>query len=129
MSLLNRALGMGRNLANARMTDAVSVGRYEDGTDEVTGDPIRVLIESHYVGPARVKYQSLTAMTRVEASQVFVEQEPMLSVPTGTVLADGDEVHVQASAVDPLLVGRVFYVHGAPQAGQTTSERYPLKEI
>ena len=129
MSLLNRALGMGRNLANVRMTETVTVGRYEDGTDEVTGDPIRVLAETHYTGPARVKYQSLTAMTRVEASQVFVEQEPMLSVPTGTVLADGDEVHVQASTVDPLLVGRILYVHGAPQSGQTTSERYPLKEV
>ncbi|MEI3845322.1 MULTISPECIES: DUF6093 family protein [unclassified Microbacterium] len=130
MSLLTRALGMGRQLANARMTETVTAGRYKDGTDEETGNPTRVLVEAFYSGPARVKYVSLAVTEREEPSQVLAAQQPLMSVPTtAPAIPEGLEVHVESSSSDPGLVGRFYRVQGAPQAGQTTSHRYPLQEL
>ncbi len=130
MSMLNRALGMGRMLADARMTETVTVGVYKDGTDETTGDPTRVLVEEHYSGKGRIKYASISVSDSSEPSQIVAVQEPLLSVPTGSpAVPVGDEVHVTASTADSSLVGRTYRVEGAPQAGQTTSHRYQLKQL
>lgn len=129
MSLLNRALGMGRSLAESRMTETVSGGVWEDGTNENL-EPTRVLVDEHYAGKGRIKYPSLSVSDVSEPSQPVGVQEPYLSVPTGsTALVEGDEVEVSASTADSSLVGRRYTVMGAPQAGQTTSLRYPLKEL
>lgn len=130
MSLLKNALGMGRNMADARMTEMVTIGLFEDRTDPVTLNPIRVLVEERYSGKARVKYPSGAVSNRSEPSQVVAEQDVMLSIPTGSPAAfEGDEVRVDASTADPSLVGRAYGIKGRPQAGQTTSHRYPLKEL
>lgn len=130
MSPLNGALRMGRGMAEARMTETVTIGRFNPGTDPVTLDPIWVLVEARYSGKARVKYPSSSVMDRSEPSQVVAVQDLLLSIPTGSPLAyEGDEVRVDASVVDPALVGRMYGIKGAPQAGQTTSHRYPLKEL
>lgn len=130
MSVLNRALGMGRRLAEARMTETVTVGLFEDGTDPATGNPTRVLVAERYAGKARIKYPTAVVQDRSEPSQVFGVQEPLLSIPTGSpAVLEGDEVHVESSAVDAALVGRAYTVQGAPQAGQTTSQRFSLKEL
>lgn len=125
-----RMLARGRALADARMSEAVVVGLYTDGTDEETGDPIRVLVESHYDGPARVKYESLTVSNSNAASQPVAAQKPVLSIPTGSaLLPEGDTVRVVESVADALLVDRFYKIDGAPQSGQTTSHRYPLEEL
>lgn len=130
MSMLNRALGMGRGLAESRMTETVTVGVYMDATDEATGDPVRVLVEEHYSGMARIKYPSLNVTPRDEPSQVVAVQQPLLSVPSSVSgVLEGDEVRVTASTVDASLVGRTYAVEGFPQSGQTTSHRLPLKEL
>lgn len=130
MSLLNRALGMGRSLAESRMTETVTVGLFQDKTDETTGAPIRVLVESKYQGKARVKYPSLAITERSEPAQPVSVQEPYLSIPTGSpALAEGDEILITASAADSRLVGLTARVGGSPQQGQTTSHRYPLREL
>lgn len=123
-------LARGRESAESRMTETVSGGVWGDGTDPVTLEPTRVLVEEHYAGRGRVKYPSLSVSDVSESSQPVGVQEPYLSVPTGsTALVEGDEVAVTASTADGSLVGRRYTVMGAPQAGQTTSLRYPLKEL
>lgn len=130
MSLLTNALSMGRGMAEARMTETVTIGLFDSGTDPVTFDPIRVLVEERYSGKARVKYPSGAVSDRSEPAQVVAEQDLLLSIPTGSPAAhEGDEVRVDSSTVDPSLVGRMYGIKGRPQAGQTTSHRYPLKEL
>lgn len=130
MNLLRPALGMGRRHARARMTETVTVGLFTDGTDNATGDPTRDLVIERYTGSARIKYPSLGVTPITTTSQDATAQQLLISVPTGsTPLHKGDEVVVSASTVDGSLVGRRYSVEGAPQAGQTTSLRYPLKEL
>ena len=125
-----RMLYRGRRTADSRMSETVTAGRYTDGTDPVTGDPTRVLVEERYTGRARLKYESLTVSDSDSTSQVATTQKPMLSIPTGsTLLQEGDEVRVIASTADDLLVNRFYSIEGAPQSGQTTAHRYPLKEL
>jgi hypothetical protein len=129
MSTLMRALGMGRQLAEARMTETVTVGLYKDGTD-ASGNATRVLVTERYSGKARIKYPSLAVTERSEPSQAFGVQELTLSIPMGSpAVREGDEARVTASTVDSSLVGRVYGIKGAPQSGQTTAHRYPLQEL
>lgn len=136
---LDEALAEGRAAAEARMTETVTVGEYRDSTDPTTGQAVRVPVVQRYpasddvspgAGRARLKYPSLAVSESSQSSQVVSAQEPLLSIPTGSPeLHEGDEVRVLASTSDSMLVGRVFRVQGAPQSGQTTSARYPLKEL
>lgn len=125
-----RILKRGRGFAEDRMSETVSGGKVEDGTDPVTLEPTHVLTVTRYAGKGRIKYPSLSVSDVSEPSQPVGVQEPYLSVPTGsTALVEGDGVVVTASSADGSLVGRWYTVMGAPQAGQTTSLRYPLKEL
>ena len=124
-----RMLQRGRQMSESRMSETVTAGVYKDGTDE-NGDATRVLVTERYAGKGRIKYESLAVSDSDDSSQVVASQTPMLSVPTGSpVLHEGDEVHVTASEADEALVGRFYGVEGAPQSGQTTSLRYPLREL
>ena len=130
MSLLNRALAAGRRLADARMTETVTAGVYEEADPAPDGSPIHVLVEERYTGKARVKYESLAVSESDNTSQLVATQTPFASIPTGSArLFEGDELHVTASTADGLLVGRKYTVAGSAQAGQTTAHRYPLKEL
>lgn len=112
------------------MTETVTVGLFEVGTDPVTLDPTRVLVESYYEGKARIKFPSLNVSTSSDTSQTVNTQQPYLSIPSGSpVIPEGAEVLVTASTVDPLIVGLAFTVEGVPQSGQTTSHRYPLEGV
>jgi hypothetical protein len=115
--------------AESRMTDTVDVGLFEDGTDETTGNPTRVLVTERYSGKARVRLPSQNVTNAQAPSMPVAVQEPVLSIPWGSPrVFIGDEVLVTASD-DPVLVGRRFRVQGNAQAGQTTAHRYPLQEI
>lgn len=111
------------------MSETVTVGSFTDGTDPETGDPITVPVDTRYIGIGRIKYESLAVSDTDGAGSPVATQAPMLSVPTGSpVFYEGDEVQVTASEADGSLVGRSFTIAGTPQAGQTTSLRYPLEE-
>ena len=132
---LHDVLAEGRAAANARMTETVVAGIYTDGTDPVTLEPTRVLVQQVYpvppaTGVAWIKYPSLSVAEREGPSMPVQKQTPELRIPHGSpVLPEGTEVHVTASTIDPTLVGRRYKVTGAPQAGQTTSLRHPLEEV
>ena len=125
-----RMLTRGRRLANARMSETVTGGSFVDGTDPETGDPTRIPDAVRYTGPGRIKYESLAVSDSSGTGSPVAAQTPFLSIPTGSpALFEGDEVVVDTSSADGVLVGRFYRVAGHPQAGQTTSNRYPLTEL
>lgn len=124
-----QALADGRAIAEARMTETVTVGQYTDDVG-TTGNATRTLVTERYAGIGRIKLETLAVSDRSEPDQSFVEQDPVLGIPTTSpALHEGDEVVVTASTADPFLVGRRYRIAGTPQAGQTTAHRYPMKEI
>ena len=126
---LHTALGYGRGLMEARFTETVTVGQYTDGVDG-SGNPTRTLVGSaSYQGRAQVKYPSPAVAVSDGPGQPLAAQDIILKLPSGTVVHEGDEVEVSASAVDASLVGARFRVKGTSQKGQTTSARYPVVEL
>lgn len=118
-----------RAQAESRMRDKVQVGIYRDGTDETTGDPMRVLVTERYDGKARIRWGSREVTNTNAPAMPVTVQEPYLSVPFGTArFFDGDEVLCVGSD-DPILIDRVFRVQGDATAGQVTAHRYPLEEL
>lgn len=124
------ALARGRARANEGMTETIRAGLWQDGTDPETGSATRVLLTERYHGPAQVKYDSMTVSVSDEPAQRVPSQSLMVKVPTSAaLLPEGDEIVVEASTVDASLVLRRYRVGGAPQSGQVTSHRYPVKEL
>lgn len=118
-----------RAQAESRMTDAVQVGHFVDGTDHVTGDPTRVLDIERYEGKARIRWGSREVSNSDAVSSPVGTQEPYLSVPFGTTRFWADDEVLVTGSSDPLLVGRQFRVQGAAIAGAVTAYRYPLTEL
>ena len=112
------------------MSETVTVGSFTDGVDPVTGAPTRTPVDTRYTGMGRIKYESLAVSEQDGAGSPVASQAPFLSIPSTSAMAfEGDEVVVDASSADALLVGRRYRVAGVPQAGQTTSHRFPLEEL
>lgn len=123
------ALPVLRAEAESRMRENVTVGLFEDGTDPLTGDPVRVLVTERYTGKARIRWGSREVTNANAPSMPMTVQEPYLSVPFGTArFFDDDEVRVNSSP-DPILVDREFRVQGDAIAGQVTAYRYPMEEL
>jgi hypothetical protein len=119
---------MGRNMANARMTETVRVGVLTEGVDEDTLDPI-TSFTSEYEGPARVSWKTYTVQQTTPGDQPTALSTPILSLPSGTLGVTVDmRVVVDASTADAAMVGRTFRIKGLPQSGQTTALRFPLEE-
>lgn len=118
-----------RAQAESRMTETVTVGLFEDGTD-ANGDATRVLVEERYSGPARIRWTGRGVTNAVGPAMPVTVQEPVLSIPFGSPrLFDRDEVLVTASTAGPILIGRTLAIQGDAIAGQTTAHRYPLMEL
>lgn len=116
-------------MAESRMSEMVTVGRWESVRPPGQLDPVPTLVETFYEGAARVKYPSASASVKSPAGQQLVETRIVLSVPSSTgAIPAGALVRVDASSSDVSLVGRMFRVDGPAQAGQTTAHRYPVVE-
>lgn len=123
-------LARARARADAGMTETITVGLYRDAADPETGDAIRVLVTEHYTGPAQVKYVSPTVSVSDAPAQRVVSQTPIVKIPTtAPIVPEGDEIEVTASLADESLVGRRYTIDGSPESGQTSSHRYPVKEL
>lgn len=123
------ALSSGRRMAEWRMSETVLVGRFEMGRPTGEFDAVLTLMETFYVGNARVKFPSASATVASPAGQQIAETSIIVSLPAGTLpIATGSFVRVDSSSVDGALVGRMFRVKGPAQAGQTTAHRYPVVE-
>lgn len=111
------------------MTETVTVGRFEMVRQPGSLDAVRSLVETFYVGPARVKYSSASATVKNPAGQQIAETNIVVSLPAGSdSVPTGALVRVDASTADATLRGRFFRVEGPSQAGQTTAHRYPVVE-
>ena len=129
MTLLVGALSMGRRMAESRMTESVTVGRFEWVRPDGALDQVLTLVETFYAGPARVKYPSASASTKNPVGQQLVETSIVLSLPAAAdVVPTGALCRVDSSGSDVALLGRKFRVDGPAQAGQTTAHRYPVVE-
>ena len=125
-----QALPALRAEAESRMTETVTVGLFRDGTDETTGDPIRVLVTERYSGIARIRWSGHNVTNADGPAMPVTVQEPVLSIPHGSPrLFDRDEVHITASTADAMLVDRRLSIQGDAISGQTTAHRYPLREL
>lgn len=123
------ALPVLRAEAESRMWENVTVGLFEDGTDETTGDPVRTLVTARYMGKARIRWGSREVTNANAPGMPMTVQEPYLSVPFGTArFFDDDEVLVNSSP-DPILPGRFFRIQGDAIAGQVSAYRYPMEEL
>lgn len=127
--MIGGVLGLGRRTAEARMTETVTVGRFEKIRPPGSFDPVLTLVETYYEGRARVKFPSASAEEKSPAGQQLAETRIVVSLPSGAPRAPaGAFVRVDTSHTDPTLSGRMFRIDGAAQAGQTTAHRYPVTE-
>lgn len=130
MSLVSRSLGMGRALAEARMTEVFTFYTVTRGEDPVTLQPVDV----EHVIAANVKGR-LRITSSVWSDKAIAGQEPAtmqreVHVPLGTaVVGPSVFVRVVSSTVDPSIVGRVFRTGMRSGGGQVTAARYPVEEV
>lgn len=123
------ALEDGRRMAESRMSETVTVGRFEMVRPPGSLDPVLTLVDTFYAGVARVKYPSASASVKSPAGQQVAETNIVVSLPSDSGrVPTGAFVRVDESISDGSLVGRMFRVDGPAQAGQTTAHRYPVVE-
>lgn len=124
------ALARARASAERRLSETVRAGKPVTYTDPETRKVVTGIQNPCYEGPARVKYPTLATTDRDVPGQPTSEQTLHVSIPAGAPLChEGHEVHVTGSTADGALVGRKYAIAGSPQAGQTSSHRYPLTEL
>lgn len=129
MSMFGNALGMGRRMAESRMTDTISVSRgggewLNPETDEYEDvDPSDV-----YSGPARIRHGSGTPGDVEAGSQLLTVGALEVHVPVGSAVFQPDDlITVTACPTRPDQVGRKFIVVAPFDGSGTTAVRYRVE--
>lgn len=123
-------LAQGRARVAASMSETIIAGTYTEHVDSTTLVTTRTLDQTHYTGPASVSYPTLTVSETAVAGQPLATTELTVKVPADApLLPVGDLIRVTASTADTTLIDREYRITGAPQSGQVTSHRYPVKEV
>ena len=120
-----------RAQANARMTETVRVGTLTTGEFDPITNTYPEVLTLHYSGRGRIKYPSMVVSEKTPVGQVLAVQSVVLSLPVGMAGAveKDDTVWVDASEVDPDLVGETFRIDGESQKGAVTAARFPVVTI
>lgn len=130
MSVLTGVLGTGRAQTAMRFTETLEAFHTTRvlGTDGLYKDT-EVSLYSDVAG--QVKFPTLTVSERQQGDQTPAVQDTVIKVATASTpdVAVNHMWRVTASTADVSLVGRVFRTKGLPQAGQTTSWRYPVEQV
>ena len=128
MSVLGGTLGLGRALAESRMTDTVNATRAgEKEWDEEAGEHVAAVI-SVYTGPARIKHASSTPKDVEAGSQLLTVGQLEVHVPVGSPVFEADDlITVTACPTRADQVGRVFVVIAPFDGSQTTAVRYRVE--
>ena len=129
MSLLNRSLGLGRRLAEGRMTEVFDFYTVHRGEDPDTLQPIDVetVIAAGVKGRLKITSSSVSEKDIAGQSPAVMQRE--VHVPLGAVnVGPSVFVRVVSSASDPSIVGRVFRTGMRSAGGQVTAARYPVEE-
>jgi hypothetical protein len=119
----------GRQMAETGMTDACQIRRQTGET--TTGGVITPTWTSLYDGPCRVQKQTQAqgAGTNVGEATVFLERLEV-QLPMSVVgLAEGDQITITASSLDPDLVARVFAVRDVLVKTHATARRVGCIEV
>ena len=120
----------GRAAAERLMTDVLTVTRAsgEPVTDPETFEVTypRTVV---YTGKGRIQSRDTDAEAVTQGAQDFTLGESIVQVPVSVPLAVDDEVTVDASQTDPLMVGRVFRVVIIPRKTHATMIRAGVEEV
>jgi hypothetical protein len=130
VAILSResVIRQGRAFQEASFTETVKVGPLVEVENPETLEMVKS-VQADLVGPALVKYPTLTVSERdIPGSQVAIGDVVVKRPVSAPVSPVGHWFEVIASSIDPSLVGRRYSIKSAPQAGQTTSHRYPVRE-
>lgn len=122
-------LGLGRTMAESRMSDACTVSRGPaEVLNTVTDTWVPNPAASVYSGKCRVKHPTTAGRDVDAGSQLLVVGELELHVPVGSaVFAPDDVVTITACPTRPDQVGRKFTVVARFDGSQTTALRYRME--
>lgn len=126
--MIGGVLGMGRRIAESRMTDTCKVTRVIRGAmNDATGKHA-VTVTEVYSGPCRVKHPTTVAKDVEAGSQLLAVGSLEVHVPVGTaVFAADDLVEITGSVSRADQVGRKFTVLSPFDGTQTTALRYRVE--
>lgn len=120
----------GRAAAERLMTDTLTVTRAsgEPVTDPETFEVTypRAVV---YAGKGRIQSRDTDAEAVTQGAQDFTLGDSIVQVPVTVPLAVDDEVTVDASLTDPLMVDRVFRVVIIPRKTHATMVRAGVEEV
>lgn len=124
--MIGGVLGMGRAMAESRMTDSCKVFRLEKSSvmDEATGKYPTVEVEI-YAGKCRVKHPTVAGKDADTGSQLVVVSQVEVHLPLNAVgVLPSHTVRITASSTRPDQVGREFTVAAPFDGSQTTALRF-----
>lgn len=120
----------GRAAAESLMTDTLTITRASG--EPVTGpETFEVTYPSTvvYAGKGRIQSRATQAEDVTQGAHDFTLGDSTVQVPVSVPLAVDDEVTVDASQTDPLMVGRVFRVVIIPRKTHATMVRAGVEEV
>lgn len=126
------AIQRGRVAAQALMIDACTVSRVTaKTTDPETGDVVETLA-TIYTGKCKIQRTSRSTNARPvnlgEAEVLLARLELHLPYSATGILSD-DRAHIDASQLDPDLVGLIFFVRELAHKTLATARRFGLLEV
>lgn len=126
--MIGGVLGMGRKLAEARMTDQCRVTRPGPKVwDEAAGQNVHLPV-TVYEGPCRVKHPTVAAAEVDAGSQLLTVSALQVHFPVDAVeVRSGDAVEITTSPTRPAETGRKFRVVSEFDGSQTTALRFRVE--
>ena len=126
--MIGGVLGMGRQMAESRMTDQCSVTRPGGKVlDEATGEYGDTTV-TVYEGKCRIKNGSTGSLDAEAAGKLVAVEALAVHLPLDAVgVSPQDLVTVTGSETRPDQVGRKFTVKGSFDGSQTTALRYRVE--
>ena len=123
-------VAMFQQMAEDMMTDTLTITRQSGRpvTDPITGKVTYPTMQV-YSGKGRVQSRATDAEDIIAAGTRTTLAEATVQVPVGVALAVDDEVAVDASLTDPLMVGRTFRVVVIPRKTHATMIRAGAEEV
>ncbi len=128
MSALTAVL-KGRVAAERNMVDACVI-KHKTGETTGAGGVITPTWSTLYTGKCRVQVKSGDGQgTTVGEAYLIVERHEVQLPMSVTGLAEGDQITITASALDPDLVGRVYAVRDVLRKSHLTARRVTVLEV
>ena len=127
--MIGGVLGMGRSMAESRMTDSCKVFRLVKATvpDEDSGTyPTTEVVA--YSGSCRIKHPSTAGKDVDAGSQLLVMSQVEVHLPlSASGVLPADTVEITACPTRPDQVGRRFTIDAPFDGSQTTALRYRVQ--